>query len=92
MPFKKIIMKSKLSYLNTILTVIAIQLIIIVLKDIDIISSATASDNFLKAPYSLPLNEKGELLVKLPFTVMDVNIQSVCGVACFGSVPVLLED
>lgn len=63
-------MKTKIGYLNFILTVIAVALITIILQNVDIIPKAHAASSF----YGLQLNEKGELPVKVMNSDMDVRV------------------
>ena len=77
-------MKSKLAYLNGILTIIAIALTIIILQNAELIPKAKAG-----MPYtSLPLNEKGELPVRMMNNTMDVNIQSCSSYAFLNAEPI----
>lgn len=69
-------MKTKIGYLNFILTVCAIALTAIVLQNADIIPKAHAYSSF----NSLPLNEKGELPVKIMNSDMEVYVTNRVGV------------
>lgn len=90
-------MKTKLGYLNFILTVCAIALTIIVLQNANIITKAQAAPTL----NSLPLNEKGELPVrvmnsemevKMAAQTLDVNIDEVGGYSTYGTVPVKIKN
>ncbi|MBQ4803080.1 hypothetical protein J8L88_09495 [Aquimarina sp. MMG015] len=67
------------TYTKSILTIIAIALSIIAIKDIDIIPKAYANDNSILPNYGLiPINEDGTITVKLATNEeLDVNIKSI---------------
>ncbi len=92
-------MKTKIGYLNFILTVCAITLTVIALQNAEIIPKVHAS-----AGYGFALNEKGELPVKIMNSTMDVNlvdistsdeldinIDEVGGHSCYYDVPVTIK-
>ena len=64
-------MRKTIAYLNFILTVIAVALTAIILQNADIIPKAHAAGMYS----GLPLNEKGELPVKIMNSTMDVSVQ-----------------
>jgi len=80
-------MKSKISYLNFILTVIAVALTVIILQNASVIPAARAA-----YPVSLPLNEKGEMVVRVANSTMDVNIEEVGGYNTYGTIDVKIKD
>ncbi|MBW1294355.1 hypothetical protein [Aquimarina litoralis] len=67
------------TYTKTILTIIAIALCIIVIKDLTIIPKAYANESPLTSNYGLvPINEDGTITVKLDTSdEIDVNIKGV---------------
>lgn len=80
-------MKSKIGYLNFILTVIALALTVIILQNAHLVPVAEAS-------YSgkLPLNEKGEMLVRVANSEMDVVITGISSGCCYNELPVTVEN
>jgi len=89
-------------FTKIVLTVIAVNLTILTLKNVDIIPKAYANEplsNEIIRPnmnYGLvPLNENGSIDVNIKSfsssSVMDVNIEEVGGFATFGTVPVEIE-
>jgi hypothetical protein len=90
---KYITMKTKIGYLNFILTICAIALTVIVLQNADIIPRAHAAGAL--GPF--PMNDKGEMRVKvmnenLDVRVInkpDVNVDEVGGNATYGTALIL---
>lgn len=88
-------MKKTLIYTNAVLTIIAIALTAIVLQNLEIIPKANAASAFT----SLPLNEKGEVPVRVMNStsqvevtnVVDVNIEKVDGSSVWGKIPVQIK-
>lgn len=85
-------------YTKAVLTVIAICLTIIVLKQVDIIPNAyaeTPKTNLnANVNYGLvPLNADGSIDVNIisNSSVMDVNIEEVGGYSTYGTVPVKVK-
>lgn len=82
-------LRSKLSYLNFILTVIAIGLTVIVLQNANVIPTVNATS------YSgLPLNEKGEMVVRVANSDMDVTVTNEVEVVVtrtWGNIPVEIQ-
>lgn len=70
-------------YTKTVLTIIAVCLCIVVLKDIALFPKAHAGDPVTATPFStnyglVPLNEDGSITVKLSNTEqLDVNIKNI---------------
>lgn len=64
-------MRKTIIYLNGVLTIIAVALTVIILQNADIIPKAHAASSF----YGLPVNEKGEVPVKIMNSTMDVDVQ-----------------
>lgn len=89
-------MKKTLIYTNAVLTIIAVALTAIVLQNLEIIPKANAASAFT----SLPLNEKGELPVRMMNSTMDVrvsntvevDIQEVNGSSISYSIPVQIKN
>lgn len=67
------------TYTKVILTIIAIALSIIVIKDTNIISKAYAGESSIPSNYGLvPLNDDGTITVKLDTSdEIDVNIKGI---------------
>ena len=86
-------------YTKTILTVIAICLTILVLKNIDIIPRAYANEtkNGIN-PYInyglVPLNPDGSIDVNIKSNseIINVNIEEVGGWSTWGKVPVVIKE
>jgi hypothetical protein len=84
-------------YTKSILTIIAVALIMLVFKNPGSFNEANAGPaNFnnmqLNGKYTLlPLNEDGSINVKM-VDEMDVNIRSIGGSSIYGSLPVNLKE
>lgn len=65
-------MKRTIIYLNCVLTVIAVALTVIVLQNAEILPKAYAASGL----YTLPINEKGEMPVRIMNGDMDVNVNN----------------
>ena len=79
------------NYLRFILTIIAVALVILVLQNANIISSAKAAVEPAKSYALVPVNPDGTVSVSLKSVseTMDVNIKQVGGSSVYESLPVL---
>lgn len=78
-------------YTKTILTVIAVALTILALKNTSFINEAKADKSNFNKYASIPLNPDGSINVKLA-SDMDVNLKSIGGTSVYGSIPVNLKE
>ncbi len=78
-------------YTKTILTVIAVALTILALKNTSFINEAKADKSNFNKYASIPLNPDGSINVKL-VSDMDVNLKSIGGTSVYGSIPVNLKE
>ncbi len=79
---------NNIKYLNSVLTIIAICLILITFAITGIIPKANANSTS-KQYVSLPVNSDGTINVRLKNNTVDVNIESVNGYDIYGrAVPV----
>lgn len=78
-------------YMKTVLTVIAVSLVIIVLQNANIISNARAVPVTSSSYATVPVNPDGtvSVSVKSMADVMDVNIKQLGGSTVYESLPVL---
>lgn len=86
------------NYTKGVLTLIAVCLTILAVKQLDVIPKAYAGDTISNPskPYVnyglVPLNEDGSVTVKLaPASIMDVNIEEVGGYSTWGTLKVEIE-
>lgn len=85
----------QLTYLNGILTIIAVCLILITLAVTDLLPKANAAQGTGagdKKYLSIPVNADGSINVKFAGDVLDVNIKEVGGYSTYGTVPVKVGD
>lgn len=86
-------------YTKTVLTVIAICLTILVLKEVDLIPKAYANETYNglspNINYGLvPLNSDGSIDVNIKSNsdIINVNIEEVGGWSTWGKVPVVIKE
>lgn len=78
-------------YTKSVLSVIAIALLILVLQNSKMVNEAKAEKTNFNSFASVPVNEDGSINVKL-VEEMDVNIRSIGGNSIYGSLPVNLKE
>lgn len=79
------------TYTKTVLTVIAIALVALVLKNSTIVNEAKADQTNYNRFVSVPVNADGSINVKM-INDMDVNIHSIGGSSVNGALPINLKE
>jgi hypothetical protein len=77
-------------YTKSVLTVIAVALVLLVFKNGAQVNEATAASGFNKFA-SVPVNEDGSINVRM-MSDMDVNIRSIGGSSVYGALPVNMKE
>ncbi|MBN8696932.1 MAG: hypothetical protein J0L87_10395 [Bacteroidetes bacterium] len=79
------------NYTKTILTIIAVALVINVFQNMNIVNEANAGKTDFNKFASVPLNNDGSINVKV-VSDMDVNIRSIGGSSVYGALPINLKE
>lgn len=84
------------SYLKAILTVIAVCLVILTLKSVNIIPAANAGSNMPAPPEQamIPVGPDGTITVKIVSFEDDLNInlEKIGGYGAYQGIPVIVKD
>ncbi len=78
-------------YTKTVLTVIALALVALVVKNGTIVNEAMADKTNFNRFASIPINPDGSINVKM-MSDMDVNIKSIGGSSVYGAIPMNLKE
>lgn len=79
-------------YTKTILTVIALALIVLVFQNTNMVNEAKADKTDFNKFASVPVNSDGSINVKLIGDQMDVNVKSIGGSSVYGALPINLKE
>lgn len=79
-------------YTKTIITVIAVALIILVIQNTNLVNEAKANKTNFNKFASVPVNDDGSINVKLISDQMDVNVKSIGGSSVYGALPMNLKE
>ncbi len=78
-------------YTKTVLTTIAIALVVLAFKNTSIVNSAQAEKTNFNKYASIPINEDGSINVRM-IADMDVNIKSLGGSSIYGTLPINIKE
>ena len=79
-------------YTKTVLTIIAVALIILVIQNTTMVNEAKADKTNFNKFATVPVNDDGSINVKLISDEMDVNIKSIGGSSVYGALPMNLKE
>lgn len=79
-------------YTKTILTVIAVALVILVIQNTTIVNEAKADKTNFNKFATVPVNNDGSINVKLISDQLDVNLKSIGGSSVYGALPMNLKE
>lgn len=79
-------------YTKTILTVIAIALVLLVIQNTTIVNEAKADKTNFNKFATVPVNNDGSINVKLISDQLDVNLKSIGGSSVYGALPINLKE
>jgi len=79
-------------YTKTVLTIIAVALVILVIENTTMVNQAKADKANFNKFATVPINDDGSINVKLSSDEMDVNVKSIGGSSVYGALPINLKE
>ena len=79
-------------YTKTILTVIAVALVLLVIQNTTIVNEAKADKTNFNKFATVPVNNDGSINVTLISDQLDVNLKSIGGSSVYGALPINLKE